>query len=120
MSQPAGPNHFVDVSSVVYNLTTPLNIYSVTNLRISRNRHVIKGEDNNKLRPVSNHTVRINETVTFETEDVYAMQQLMSAMGAHNLTFNWIPASSQLTVSPLAAQTVTIKNLVIETVNIDP
>jgi hypothetical protein len=114
---PAGPSHFVDVSSVTYN---SINIYSVTNIRITRQRQVIKGEDNNKLRPVSNHTVRINETVSFETEDVYAMQQLLTQTGAHNLVFTWVPASSQLTVSPLPSQTVTVKNVVIESVNIDP
>lgn len=112
---PNGPSHFVEVYNVVYN---SINIYAVNGgIRIRRQNQIITGEDNNKLRPVSSHKVRVSETVEFSSEDVNALKQLASQTGAHDLTFVAKAAEQTLTTSPLANQAVTIKNVVITSVD---
>ena len=116
---PNGPSHFVDVSGVTYGSQA---IYSVSNIRIQRNVTQVKGKNNNVNRFVSSHTVFFDEKITFDFEDINALESLMTAADTTtmaNLVFTWIASAQQLTGSPLPNQTVTVKNVVIERVNTD-
>lgn len=113
---PSGVSHFVEVYNVMYGSQA---IYGVSNIKINRKNTILKGRDNNKLRIVSTHKVAVEETITMDMEDVAAIKALLPSNGASDLTFTWKAAGQTLSSGALANQSVTIKNVVLESVNVD-
>jgi hypothetical protein len=110
MPDPTGTSTFVEIYNVEYN---EIPIFGVKSISLNRSRGVLLGTDNNKLRPVSSHVVSVNENVSIECEDAYAIKTLLSQVGAHDLTFTWKPANQNLGDDLLPSQDVTISNVVI-------
>ncbi|MDF2434499.1 MAG: hypothetical protein JWP44_4130 [Mucilaginibacter sp.] len=110
----AGPSHFVEVSNVTYGAQA---VFGISNIKITQNRRILKGMNNNVPRYVSSHTVFYDEQITFDCDDINTLEALEGITAPSTLAFDWIAASQQLTTSPLANQEVTISNVVIEKVD---
>lgn len=126
----AGPSHFVNIKSLTVTALTTIGgssssaaftVYSVPSVTINRNIGTTFGGDNNKTRAVSAHATTITDTISFPTQDINALKSLDALKGTFvQVAFVWGASANQLTTSPLADQTVTIHNVYVGTVDIDP
>jgi hypothetical protein len=117
-----GPSHYAEVSNFTFTPTggSAINIYSIGNIRRTRDLTIVTGKDNNKLRAVSTHVTEINETVTADCDDIAAMINLEPYAGTPGvLAFTWIKSQNQLNGSALANQSVSIAGLVWKKVDTD-
>jgi len=124
MTVPVGPSFFNDVYNVVFTLTGnnsmssssagAIHIYSVASISFDRSETVLEGGDNVNLRPVGAHIVGIRDTVTIETMDGNAIENLMFSNGQGQLTFNWrADAHYSIGANQLPDQTVQISEVFI-------
>jgi hypothetical protein len=110
----AGPSFFVDITNATYHTATPVVMYAVKSVSISRRPTIIYGMDNTKQRPIASHTTTVQDTVEVELEDLASYNALLGTAAAPaDFTFTGKAATSQpLVTLPLADQLVTLKSVV--------